>query len=394
MPYSSDPLQLEGDDFVCGEHVGDPFLASLIVEYLDDDPDGGDVCAFCTSQGMPVENLVEVVSASVNKFFDRANDAGIPFENGDWQLPVMSTEEVLADIGIDGDSPLLNTSCEEVDDDAWVPIGYGWPDKRLLLQSGWRRFSEHLKHRSRFLFETVESENEYGAVESLGTRDFLDKLLKAVLQRQPRLALDESTVIYRARAFDERDDWPKLVNDYTSPPDHLAAQGRMNPAGISYFYGALDSTTAAVEVFDGSAYAGVASFHPMRKLRLVDLTNAKIPSPFDDSVTLTAHHETLFLHRFTQEIARVIVRDGRIHQEYIPTQAVTEYIRFRSRARIDGVAFSSSRAAGTNIVVFANQELCLGPGTPGALLGPGGDVEVVEYGAPAVKTLGANPLTS
>lgn len=393
MPYANDPLQLEPSDHVCAEHIEDSFLARRIADYLDDDPAAGEPCGFCGEPGMPVDELVEIVSAAVDKFFDRANDAGVPFDEGDWALPVMSTDEVLADIGIDGDSPILNACWQTIDDDAWVPVGDGWPDERALLQSGWQQFSEHLKHRSRFLFETIKTDDTYGVIESLGTRDFLDRLLQAILARQPRVILDTMGVLYRARAFQERGAWPKEARGYTSPPQHLAAQGRMNPAGIAYFYGALEAETAAVEVYDGSAFAGVASFRPVRPLRLVDLRGAAIPSPFDDSVSLTEHRQTLFLHRFTQEIAQPIVRDGREHQEYVPTQAITEYIRFRSRRRLDGILYSSSRVGGSNAVIFVNQAECLGiSASATALLEPVGTLELIEFGPPSVNVRGSEAL--
>ena len=36
-----------------------------------------------------------------------------------------------------------------------------------------------------------------------------------------------------------------------------------------------------------------------------------------------------FLHDFSKEVSRPIERDDRIHIEYLPTQAFTEYIRYR-----------------------------------------------------------------
>jgi hypothetical protein len=230
-------------------------------------------------------------------------------------------------------------------------------------------------------------------VESLGTRDFLHELLYAILGRQGRLTLSSAEKLFRARVFVERDGWPKTLRDYTSPPNDLAAQGRMNPAGISFFYGALDAGTAAVEVYDGSPFAAVATFRPLRALELIDLTDAMIPSPFDESISLKEHRQTVFLNRFTEEIARPIVRDIRVHQDYVPTQAVTEYIRFRSRSRLDGIAFSSARVKGTNVVIFAQQDQCLGGNDPATMLGPTGEVQFFTYGPPTVSSLGPNTLT-
>jgi len=392
MPDPREPRQLIDSDFVCRKHVGtDLFLADTVRAFVKGDPEASDKCAFCKRQGMPVDELVRIVAAGVNKFFDRANDAGVPFDEGDWVFPVMSTEEVLADLGIDDDSPLLHATVGFLEDDAWVSDGDGWPDEQRLLRDAWDGFSEHIKHRSRFLFDVLPTQDAFGGVDSLGTRDFLRTLLDAIILAQPILELKTRHAVYRARSFAELSDCPPSVSDYTSPPSDKAAQGRMNPAGIAYFYGALEPETAAVEVYDGNAYAGVATFKPARTLRLIDLSKARVPSPFDDSVALADHRRRLFLHGFTNDIARPIVRDGRIHQEYVPTQAVTEYIRFRARPKFDGVVFASARTDGRNVVIFADQGQCLGTGQE-AMLAPTTSLQVVEYGAPSVSQLPARKL--
>ena len=79
MPYPTDPLQLRPSDYVCREHIEDSYLARLIAAYLEDDPTAGESCGFCGEQGMPIDELVEIVESAIHKFFERANDAGVPF---------------------------------------------------------------------------------------------------------------------------------------------------------------------------------------------------------------------------------------------------------------------------------------------------------------------------
>ena len=392
MPHPHDPRQLTDSDYACPKHVGDDsYLKGAVRSFVRGDLGASEPCAFCKKKGMPVDQLLDIIESGVSKFFDRANDAGVPFDEGDWVLPVMSTEEVLADLGIDDDSPLLDASVGRLEDDAWVADGDGWPDEQRLLRDAWRGFSDHIKHRSRFLFDVARTEDQFGAIDRLGTRDFLRTLLDAIVRSQPILELKARHCVYRARSFAERDDCPMTFEDYTSPPTSKAAQGRMNPAGIAYFYGALESETAAVEVYDGNAYAGVATFIPARTLRLIDLTRTSIPSPFDDSVTLADHRQRLFLDGFTRDIARPIVRDGRVHQEYVPTQAVTEYVRFRAKPPVDGILFASARVKGRNVVIFADQGQCLGAATD-ALLRPKDSIEIFEYGPPSVEGRGNEQL--
>lgn len=388
MSYFQESRQLESEDFVCSKHVENEDLAEIILKYLEEDPAedlaGEENCSLCNSRGIQVEILVELVSSAVNKLFETANNSGMPRDEGSWAYPVKSTEDVLAELEIYSDCPIESACLGALGDEDWVSDGDGWPNEHSLLQSGWVGFCNHLKHRSRFLFETVASKNQFGVVESLGTRDFLRTLLDAILKRQLTITLLQTDRLYRARAHLGRGEWPTSAKDYSSPSEKEATQGRMNPAGISYFYCSRDMVTAATEVFDGSSFAAVAAFVPVRELTLVDLTNAQIANPFDSEVSLTSYRQSLFLHDFTQEIAAPIIRDGRIHQEYVPTQAVTEYIRFNFPIEIHGIAFSSARASGTNVVLFADQTQCLEPLGDESVLVPTGEVHLVEFGSPNV----------
>jgi RES domain-containing protein len=388
MEFGSEALAIL--DGICPQHCDDDYLR----KFVEDDIDGQEwVCAICGQEGTAVARVVDIVVDSVHKWFERANEAGVPFDEGDWVFPIMDTQEVLMDLGLEYDSPLFPLIEGKLGEDAWVNVGSNYPNARELLHAGWNAFSERLKHRSRFLFETTETDQHYGGVERLGTKAFLDELLNAVMTHQPPLRLGPDDEVFRARVFSERGKHPRSISEYTSPPEELASQGRMNPAGISYFYGSREIETAAVEVYDGKDFAAIATFNPVKELQVIDLTNVTIPSVFDSSVSLKEHQQAWFLSNFASEISKPIVRDDRIHQEYVPTQAFTEYVRFRTIPRVDGIAFSSARSEGTNIVFFADQSQCLTHGEPTSMLAPQGKVSIIEYGAPSASVLGSEDLS-
>lgn len=379
----SPPPQLERDDFGCEEHVGDDeYLLGMVRDFVEGDPDATEPCAVCGKPGAPVDALLEEILIAVRKFFEPALNS-VPFDGGDWALPVIDTYDALHDLDIDASNPLFEASLGELDDDApWIRTDSGWPDEYELLRDAWSAFAEHVKHRSRFLFDELPTAKEWGGIDRLGTRDFLQSLQEA-LNEQPRLEVASATSIYRARSFAEDGKHPSELSDYTSPPGSLASQGRMNPAGIALFYGALEIETAATEVFNGHPYASVATFTPTRTLSLVDLSKVSIPSVFNRGVSRQEHYRSAFLSGFALDIAKSIIRDERIHQEYVPTQVVTEFIRFVLRPSADGVAFASARADGTNVVLFASQEQCLGG--DGADLVPMPTFQIVSYGPPSVS---------
>jgi hypothetical protein len=382
-------ISLAASDGVCPQHIEDDFLRQFVKGGIDGQTW---TCAICGQDGSAVADVVEVVVDAVDKFFERANDAGVPFDEGDWVFPVIDTWDMLMDLGIESSSSLFEAIEQKLGDDAWVPVGARFPNAEQLLDAGWVAFCDRVKHRSRFLFETTETDEYFGEIEQLGTLKFLDELLGAVIVLQRPRILQLGDVVFRARALGEPGQYPRSVKEYTSPPQVFASQGRMNPAGISYFYGSLEASTAAVEVHDGRDFAAVASFNPVRELELIDLTDVTIPSVFNSLVPLQLHQQARFLRNFASEISRPFIRDDRIHQEYVPTQAFTEYVRFRMDPQVDGIAFSSARCEGTNVVLFADQSQCLGGAERTAMLAPQATISIIEYGTPPTAVLGSRDL--
>jgi RES domain len=68
------------------------------------------------------------------------------------------------------------------------------------------------------------------------------------------------------------------------------------------------------------------------------------------------YYELRFLHEFTRDLIEPVVLDGREHIDYVPTQVVTEYIRWLPALAIDGILFASAQNGGTSCVIFCGPE--------------------------------------
>lgn len=101
----------------------------------------------------------------------------------------------------------------------------------------------------------------------------------------------------------------------------------MNPRGISMFYGALDAETAAFEVYDGTHQAHVAEFETLERIKIVNLTSLPCLPSIYDLEHCSRYRRLLFLADFARDIARPIGRDEWRDLEYVPSQAVCEYLR-------------------------------------------------------------------
>lgn len=128
-----------------------------------------------------------------------------------------------------------------------------------------------------------------------------------------------------------------------------ARAGRMNAAGTSVFYGAREAQTCISEVrAPVGSHIVIGRFEIIRPVRLLDsdvLTRVVVDgSPFDPEYG-TRLSRAAFLRHLVGEISRpVMPRDEEF--EYLPTQAVAQYLAECASPRLDGVIFRSSQTNG------------------------------------------------
>jgi hypothetical protein len=97
---------------------------------------------------------------------------------------------------------------------------------------------------------------------------------------------------------------------------------------------------------------------------VLDLTRIPdIPSIFD----ATSNYQRpplIFLHDFLADFTKKVVKDGREHIEYVPTQVITEYFRrvFRDGEgdELKGIIYPSPRTeSGISWVLFFDNDDCI-----------------------------------
>ena len=160
---------------------------------------------------------------------------------------------------------------------------------------------------------------------------------------------------------------PSTAEELGTAPPAKALASRMSPAGISMFYAACEDDTAVLETYEHerkeSNIIALARFQALRHLILLDLTNLPpIPSQFDFE-SRPERPSIAFLRAFVTDFTKPIKRDQRVHTAYVPTQIVTEFVRYRLRTPdnrpVDGIVYGSARNRGSKaVVVFADPEHC------------------------------------
>ncbi len=225
-----------------------------------------------------------------------------------------------------------------------------------VWQEEWRNFESSLKTEARFFSRTAARHlaSIFDGIDDLRTRSGHPLVVDA----GPGMAFNS---VYRARVFQSDDKLEEALcrpdTHLGSPPASVAAAGRMNARGISVFYGSNDPKVAIAEVRPpvGSQVA-VARFEIIRPLRLLDLTAltaVSVTGSIFDPDHAGRMERAMFLRTLSARITRPVMPDDE-HFEYLPTQAVADFLATESSVPIDGIIVPSVQAAGdvVNVVLF------------------------------------------
>src|SRR3972149_4472710 len=200
----------------------------------------------------------------------------------------------------------------------FIPPSFGWSGKE---------FCRRIKHERRFFDQQGQGilSTILGDRESIGRQD--NPLSACVV------ALQTGEHCFRARRADTEEAASPIVRDprrlLSTPPPHLTPAGRMNPAGIPVFYGGFseDICTAEVRPYVGGLVV-VGEFRTTHRLRLLDLTMLD-EHGFAGSMFQPDFYERVTRRLFLRSFHNLISRSVQPHEEvleYLPTQAVAEYI--------------------------------------------------------------------
>ncbi|MEU5482845.1 HEPN-associated N-terminal domain-containing protein [Streptomyces mirabilis] len=355
---------------VCLEHIEDSALRDELADYL-----GPGTCSLCGVGGDEIvvecDQFMEEIMNAVRVEYERANDEGVPREDGRWVVSTVSSEELVEEICVFAvDAALQAVALDHVVPEDWVYRDYEWPRPEASLRQGWDTFCEHIKHHSRFAFLSLEPEgpSEFGRY---SPREMLDQISTIARHLDMIHDVPAGTRVWRSRIEDD-DAVPCTAKAMGPAPPQRAAPNRMSPAGVAMFYGSEDADTAHREVLSHRptgaprGYQSTCSFRLTRTATVLDLARVRdMPSVFDTKERDLRPFIT-FMRNFATDLARPIPNDGREHIDYAPTQVLTEYLRYLSPLHVEGIRFRSAHGPSANYVLFIGPEECADPGRPEA----------------------------
>lgn len=228
-------------------------------------------------------------------------------------------------------------------------LGYAWQKMEESLKSEARYFNQHVKNFLDDVFSDIEQ-------------------LKINKSQNAIYEVDSEIIIYRARAFENYEDVEKALEHperYFGPPPHeLARSGRMNAHGIPVFYGATSPKIAVAEVRPVVGnFIVVVPFRPLRALKLLDISALDRLRPVKGSLFDPHVKELNEKASFMRTLSRKLtlpVSGKNPENDYLITQAISEYLSVSKEYQLDGISFNSTQYSKTdepdaryqNVVLF------------------------------------------
>lgn len=146
----------------------------------------------------------------------------------------------------------------------------------------------------------------------------------------------------------------KILNFYEDAVNILGYDSRQG--------GYLGSTITTDELIQEWIELTAEPFYVIEDIYVIDFQKLpKLPSIFGVKNKARFHLKE-FLHYFVQEISKEIKKDGKEHIDYVPTQVVTEFLRYPynrwRKNKISGLIYPSSKNnAQASAVFFWDKEL-------------------------------------
>lgn len=363
---------VSSDTYVCADCVEDYALQKVVRDNLN-----SKTCDYCdeTSESDLIACSLEHVTDHIERCLRRVyTDPAevLPYDSreGGYQLgTIWYSRDLFSEVGLEIENEqLIEDIISFFDFVEWAKENWQIlsPDERA--KSGWGKFKHTVKHTRRFTFWSAEDDSEEDwHPDHWPIGNTLEEVASFIRNAELIKTIPLGYPFWRVRVHSESKEL-KMDKDLASPPLSSAIQtNRMSPAGISMFYGAEDYLTACVETLDSKRTKGKAItggyFRNTVPLNLLDLDALPFVPSFFDIERFELRYHLIFLHEFVKDLSAPIERDDRVHIEYVPTQAFTEYVRWEMQNKagelIHGICYPSSKNDRKCYVLFCGHDQCI-----------------------------------
>lgn len=353
---------------VCFECINDVYLKRTVKE--EGHPLTCSVCGGTASNAFNVKQLAEIVDRIMSQHFIRGFKIQ---ENGNIDEKWVQEGDPMSRVVQKILNQYLNCADEIVDEII--------ESEKVYVEPFWNKFNNYVERRTEPWIYFREWESTL--VELKHSRRFFSQAAKTLFGKlfegvddlrgwngkifQPvARILPTGTKLFRARICKSE----SMLRDFKRypyhhigpPPKEQTPAGRMNPEGVTVFYGTREMDTCFAEMRpalgNDVAIITLKTTKPLRVLdfsRLERIRRSGALSFFQpDYIEQIEKQE--FLHHIHRLISQPVV-PGR-ETDYLITQTMAEYLAHVHQKPFDGILFDSTqREKGINVVLFAQEKL-------------------------------------
>lgn len=360
---------------VCGSCVCDQTLEAFINDHAHESQ-----CTYCDSSltkpfAISLAELASRMAKDINQEYgdleeecwrdDEPDEDGEPVFHGGCEI---SAIDLLRHVGFYPNNDQLQIDlATHFEGRRWTRRAPQTMSPSHRHKNAWKMFCHEVKHSRRYTFWTSMDDGEDpDHPEHLPSGKMLHELTQVINEAGLIKSFPSGTRYWRAAAHKEGEHMP-LPHRFASPPLDMARQpNRMSPSGISMFYGAVDFDTAAKEVIGAGvkekSHITAVQFESLRDFNILDLASSLNAVSYFAPEGLKWKHYSIFLKEFVKSVSRPIEPDREKHIEYVPTQILTEFVRYEVKAidgsPVDGIAYPSSLTGKPCVVLFADFPEC------------------------------------
>jgi len=343
------------NNLICIKHIDEKHIESYIRKNYKDG-----ICHYCNQKRKVVKlgRITDYMQLGIDNFYDdAANWMSYNSQEGGYQGTTYSNYDIITEL-IETDTWNITTDIISlIEDKAWADRYEGIGDPADNSVYDWEYFKEIILHKSRFLFFNDYVSNEYYFQRNAS--DILKEIGRYLTELGLVELLPKRIKIFRSRQHGEKDNITELCKIVSPPIKNAIFPNRFSPAGISMMYSGFSKETAIAETLNLSDrernFITTAEFETVRYIYVINFNRLpSLPSIFD-TTKIDKYFIIAFIKRLVRDFTKGISKDGMEHIEYIPTQVVTEYIRYKFNSRrknkIEGLIYSSSKNSEGNAMV-------------------------------------------
>ncbi|MCH7411141.1 HEPN-associated N-terminal domain-containing protein [Belliella sp. DSM 111904] len=322
-------------------------------------------CDYCNKRSFVEEfdEVMKYIMTSISKFYtDAVNFSPYNSREGGYLANNYNVNELIEKIDLDSDVyEVIEDVIHCIDDIPWSSTDEYYGSERDEVFYLWEHFKHNIKHSSRFLFninDTNDNRYSYKTLEIIG--DLIQKFKLITI-------IPSGSIVFRCRQNKPNEKVTEFKDLISTPHDISKTSNRFSPAGISMFYCSFDNDISIREIYDKKNKKGLNITTGVFKLKndtcVIDFTKLPaIPNIFG-AISSKEFFNITLLHDLVRDFTLPIEHDGREHRDYVPTQVVTEYLKYtfnkKRNPKVEGIIYPSSKdKTKKSMVFFWNNSEC------------------------------------